>query len=448
MPSFRPLAWSAAVSSIPVSSIAVQTALLMLALSAGCASPPDGRLDAGPRADAGEGSDAGGALDGGEDGSTGADPDGGGAETDAGAAEPDVGVEASDAGVTGRDAGGRDAGPPPPPTDRWPGTDALLRPSRPMPCADPAVVSEEDAGRVYYVYCTGMGHIWSTSDWVTFRDVEPDTTFDLTGMSANGRRRGAWWAPGVIYSRALGRYVMWVSVPDAGATDGASGWTARSLAVLIAPSPTGPWRFRGLAIDAAANQMFIDPFLFIDAGGARYVYWKQYGGGVSSSIMGARVDAAWTGIVSGSRMEVMDGYGGPGSWEDNVRENPAVWRDGSGRHHMIFSGGHWRDDSYGTAHAISTCGPLCPRSTSGGWHMRDSGDRGIVQVVRAFANRDFSFGGPGGAVFMNDDARDIIYAAAAHSRSGDHTRYLMRDRVSWQNGAPFVDRAGHEPVGY
>jgi hypothetical protein len=317
-----------------------------------------------------------------------------------------------------------------------------------MPCADPAVVSEDDARRVYYVFCTGMSHVWTTSNWVDFHDVRSSTTFDLGGMSANGRHIGSWWAPGVIYTPALHRYVMWVSVPDASATDGANGWTARSLAVLTAASPTGPWTFRGLAADAGANEMFIDPFPFVDADGGRYVYWKQYGGSLSSSIMGARVDAAWTGIAPGSRMEVMNGYGGTGTWEDNVRENPAVWRDGSGNHHLIFSGGHWRDDTYATGHALSTCGALCPSSRSGGWHMVSSRDRGVLQVVSALHHPDFTRGGPGGAVFMNDRATDIVYAAAAHSRSGDTTRFLMRDHVSWQHGAPFVDTSGHQPVGY
>ncbi len=412
--------------------------IVSLALALGCAGP----TSATPRIDAA------------------AQTDGAAPASDAGRAPRDADVHetdaspAQDAGAhdAGHDASthdaGHDAGLPPPPTDMWPGTHALLRPSSPMPCADPAVVSEDDARSVYYVFCTGMTHVWTTSDWVEFHDVRASTSFVLTGMSSNGAHMGSWWAPGVIYAPALRRYVMWVSVPDASAIDGANGWTARSLAVLIAPSPAGPWTFHGLAADAGADQMFIDPFPFVDADGGRYVYWKQYGGSLSSSIMGARVDAAWTGIVAGSRMEVMNGYGGTGTWEDNVRENPAVWRDGSGRHHLIFSGGHWRDDTYATGHAISTCGPLCPSSTSGGWHMVDSGDRGILQVVRAFHHPDFTHGGPGGAVFMNDRATDIVYAAAAHSRTGDTTRFLMRDHVSWQHGAPFVDTSGHEPVGY
>lgn len=336
----------------------------------------------------------------------------------------------------------KDSAPPPKPTT------ALLRPSSPLPCADPAVVSENGAGKVFYVYCTGMSHVWKTSDWFTFSDVRSSVTFNLGGMSANGKEIGSWWAPGVVYSPALKKYVMYVSVPDSQGTKGSDGWDTRSLAVLFAPAPDGPWNYDSLAIDAKVGEHFIDPFLFIDSDGLRFVYWKQYGGGVSSSIMGARVDATWTNLVAGTSMEVMNGYGGPGTWEDNVRENPAVFRDSGGKYHMIFSGGHWADDTYATAHAISSCGPLCPASSSGGWHMADSGDRGILQVVRSKGNPKFANGGPGGAVFIEDDNKRIIYAAAAKSASGDKTRYLMLDAVEWAKNAPFVDTAGHEPLGY
>ncbi len=336
----------------------------------------------------------------------------------------------------------KDTAPPPP-------TTALLRPDKPMPCADPAVVSENDASKVFYVFCTSMSHVWKTTDWVNFVDVRSSVTFTLTGMSDNGKSIGSWWAPGLVYSKALDEYVMWVSVPDAqGTNTPGDGWDTRSLAVFTAKSPDGTWVYRGLGIDAAKDEHFIDPFLFIDSDGGRYVYWKQYGGGVSSSIMGARVDADWRGRVAGTTMEVMNGYGGPGTWEDNVRENPAVVRDAEGRYHMLFSGGHWADNSYATAHALSSCGPLCPPATSGGWHMVDSGDRGILQTVRSIGNAKFAHGGPGGAVFIDDSATRILYAAAAKSASGDKTRYLMLDAVKWKNRAPYVDTAGHEPLGF
>ena len=364
---------------------------------------------------------------------------------DAGAADagvPDAGM--GDAGIA--DAGIADAGIPDAGITQP--TTALLRPANPMPCADPAVVSENGAGQVFYVFCTSMSHVWKTTNWVSFTDVRASVTFDLTGMSANGRQLGSWWAQGIVYAPALSRYVMWVSVPDAQATNN-SGWDTRSLAVLTASSPLGPWAFRSLAIDGAVGQQFIDPFLFIDHDGGRYVYWKQYGGGVTSSIVGARVDASWTQVVAGTQLVIMNGYGGAGTWEDNVRENPAVsWDPVAQRHHLIFSGGHWFNDTYATGHAISSCGPLCPSTQTGGWHMRDSGDRNILQVVRSLGNPNFANGGPGGAVFLDDSAQDIIYAAAAKSANGVTTRYLMRDRVRWQNLSPFVDTAGHEPLGY
>lgn len=336
----------------------------------------------------------------------------------------------------------KDASPPAP-------TTALLRPDKPMPCADPAVVSEKGASKVFYVYCTSMSHVWKTSDWVSFTDVRSSVGFTLAGMADNGKMIGSWWAPGLVYSKALDQYVMWVSVPDAqGTNTPGDGWDTRSLAVLTSAAPDGPWTFRGLAVDAKVGEHFIDPFLFIDSDGLGYAYWKQYGGGVSSSIMGARLDAKLGGLVAGTSIEVMNGFGGAGTWEDNVRENPAVVRDSGGRYHMLFSGGHWFNDTYATAHALSSCGPLCPASTSGGWHMADSGDRGVLQVVRSVGNASFANGGPGGAVFLDDAADRIVYAAAAKSASGDKTRYLMLDAIEWQSRAPFVDTKGHEPHGY
>jgi hypothetical protein len=372
--------------------------------------------------------DAGGSVDADD-----AAPDDVGSD-DAGA----IDAPATDSAVA--DAAIKDSGPPAP-------TTALLRPDKPMPCADPAVVSENGASKVFYVYCTSMSHVWKTSDWISFSDVRSSVTFNLAGLSANGKEIGSWWAPGIVYSPALKKYVMWVSVPDADGTKGADGWDTRSLAVLTATSADGPWDYQALAIDAKSGEHFIDPYLFIDSDGLRYAYWKQYGGSVSSSIMGARIDAAWTGRVAGTTMEVMNGYGGMGTWEDNVRENPAVVRDAGGRYHMIFSGGHWFNDTYATGHALSSCGPLCPSSSTGGWHMVDSGDRGILQVVRSIGNPKFANGGPGGAVFVDDSAKQIVYAAAAKG-AGDKTRYLMLDDVKWAKNAPFVDTAGHEPHGF
>lgn len=347
-----------------------------------------------------------------------------------------------DAGVDVRTVADTGVAPPTP-------TSALLLDGRnPMPCADPTVFSARNNNAVYFVYCTSMAHVWRTSDWVSFSDERRVTDFDLTGMSANGREIGSWWAPGVIFVPELDRYVMWVSVPAASATRTMDGWNARAMAVLTATTPTGPWVFREMAQTAGVGEHYIDPYLFRDSDGGRYVYWKQYGGGLSSSIMGARVSADWRSIVAGTRVEIMNGYGGAGTWEDNVRENPAVVRDpGTNRYHMLFSGGHWDDGTYATGHALSTCGPLCVTDPNG-YRIVSSGDRGILQVVRAFGDADFAHGGPGGAEFQDGAARFIVYAAAARSARGDRTRFLMRDRVEWRNNAPFVDTAGHRPLGF
>lgn len=341
----------------------------------------------------------------------------------------------------------RDVAPPRDVVMAPPMTGLLLDGASPMPCADPALFSATNSDVTYYAYCTGMSHVWATSDWARFDDRRAATRFDLTGLHANARAMGSWWAPGIVYAPDMNRYVMWVSVPDVRATHTeAGGWNTRSLAVLTAATPTGPWVYRNLGLAAtAAGQHFIDPFLFRDHDGRRYVFFKRYGGGVSSSIMGAALDATWQHIVAGSQVEIMNGYGGAGSWELNVRENPAVDYDpATGHHHMLFSGAHWADDSYATGHAVSACGPLCVRAGSG-WRIVASGDRGVTQVVQARGDSRFTRGGPGGAEFQDDRARFIVYAAAARSARGDSARYLVRQAIRWRNDAPYVDTAGHRP---
>ena len=324
----------------------------------------------------------------------------------------------------------------------------LLNDGQPMPCADPTVVSVRNEGEDFYVFCTGMLRIWHTTDWETFEDVRPTTTFPLTGLGTQAQAINWWWAPSVIYDAGSGSYVMWVSIPSEASTGTAGGTNARSLGVFTADVPTGPWSYEGDAITGAAMQMYIDPFLFRDHDGKHYVFWKHYGPGIGSLIAAAEVSADWH-AITGSQVTIMNGYGGTGTWEDNVRENPALYFDpAAARHHLIFSGGHWNDQSYATGHALSACGPLCVDADSGGWRMVESGDRGILQVVRTADLDVFGAGGAGGAEFLGARASYLLYAAAAPFGSNPPTRYLMLDPLSWANGAPFVDTDGHHPTGY
>lgn len=320
----------------------------------------------------------------------------------------------------------------------------MLSGANPLPCADPTVVSEKNKEASWYVYCTGIKHVYQTANWKEFTDVRSSVQFQLAGMAEVSSHVGAWWAPSVTYDRAHDHYVMWVSVLD----PSSGGGDARSLAVLTAPSPLGPWNFRHIEKNAAKGQMFIDPSLFRNHNGDAYLFWKQYGGGLPSRLMGARLDGKGLNIVSGSARPILDGFGGSGSWEANCRENPAVWEDKAhGTWHMLFSGNSWRDGAYATGHAVSSCGPLCT-SGGGNWHPKSSGNRGVDQVVQAKNLNAFDNGGPGGAEWLGSSGKFIVYAAAARSKEGDKTRYLFRERVRWANGAPYVNSAKHNPKGF
>lgn len=308
----------------------------------------------------------------------------------------------------------------------------------PLACADPTVVREHGT-QTDYVYCTGMSHVWKTSDWKSFSDVRKQVSFDASSLEG----AGSWWAPTIIYDPGHQHYVMWVSVPTDAAKD------TRGLAVFTASSLDGTWHFVDWGNPAGTKgEMIIDPMLFRDHDGETYLYWKRYGGPLTSRIMGARLDAKLEHIVASTRTEIMNGYGGSGTWEDNVRENPAVWRDPkSGHYHMLFSGAHWFDGTYATGHAVSTCGPLC------NWHVTTTGDNGIPQVVQAKNDPNFTNGGPGGAVWV-EGGTAIVFAAAFLSNDKNASpharaeRYLMREKLSWSNGVPYVDTPKHHPHGY
>jgi hypothetical protein len=314
----------------------------------------------------------------------------------------------------------------------------LMSGSAPLACADPTAFSTDGLESTWFVFCTGMSHVWVTSDWTTFDNQRAELQFDFADMPAASQVVANWWAPTVIFDPIQARYVMWVSV-----IDGQQSWLSmtRSLATFSAPAPLGPWHFEGYG-DAVTKdgQAIIDPMIFHDAFEGDYLYWKQYGPGLGSSIMGAQLDDSLTHIVDGTKTVLLPGYGGT-SWELNVRENPAVWQDVlGGAWHMLYSGAHWRNDTYATGHAISYCGPLCVLPGIG-WSVLPSTDRGVAQVVQAKGNPDFAFGGPGGAVWLGSGGDWILYAAALH----DHTRSLFLDQVQWDGDAPYVDRPGHQP---
>ncbi len=313
---------------------------------------------------------------------------------------------------------------------------------KPLECADPTVFTAHGTS-THYVYCTGMARVWKTSDWKSFQDERSSVSFSAGSLAAPA----TWWAPSIVYDADHARYVMWVSVPSPNKT-----WKdTRSLAVFASSTPIGPWSLLDLGNDASAEgEMIIDPMIFRDHDGEHYIYYKRYGGPLTSRIMGAHLDATLTHIV-GTRVEIMNGYGGKG-WEDNVRENPAVWRNPkSGHYHMLFSGAHYFNDTYATGHAISTCGPLC--TSTNGWHISTTGENGIAQVVKSNDDKNFANGGPGGAEWT-DNGASIVFAAAYLSSDTTKTaherglRYLMREKLAWSNGVPYVDTPKHHPHGF
>ncbi|HEY1960182.1 MAG TPA: family 43 glycosylhydrolase [Polyangiaceae bacterium] len=319
----------------------------------------------------------------------------------------------------------------------------LMNAGKPMPCADPAPISTANDEKTWFVYCTGMNHVWKTSDWTSFSDAASSLVFHFGSLNALGRNTNTWWAPSILYLPSKKTYALWVSVEDGNqASD-----DRRSLAVFSGPSPTGPWTFERYGKRAAANgEHHIDPGLVTGSGGAHWLYWKSYGGTAQSAINGAALggDAL---AIAGEPVKLFDGYDMNG-WEQHVRENPSVWENPqTGVWHMLYSGAAWADSTYATGHAFSTCGALC--RSAGGWRIASAEDRGVAQVMQAKNDATFAHGGPGGAAWLGSSGNWIVFAAAARSKQGDKTRYLFRQHLTWgANHSPYVNTAKHIPSGF
>ncbi|HLS15623.1 MAG TPA: family 43 glycosylhydrolase [Beutenbergiaceae bacterium] len=154
--------------------------------------------------------------------------------------------------------------------------------------ADPVVLRGKDG--YWYLYATsdplteapsefGLMHIARSADFTEWEylgevfdeDTRPDWATD-TSM---------FWAPDVRY--VGGEYVMYYTVTDTVADPGE--WNY-AIGAATAPTPVGPWTDSGAAVVEPRSDgdggyyNTIDPALFSDDDGTRYLYFGGYDGGI------------------------------------------------------------------------------------------------------------------------------------------------------------------------
>ncbi|HEV8299004.1 MAG TPA: glycoside hydrolase family 43 protein [Acidimicrobiales bacterium] len=224
--------------------------------------------------------------------------------------------------------------------------------------ADPAIIRADR----FYAYGTSTRAPGTRTTWkVPVRSsIDLDLWTDLGDALA---QPGAWtdrttpfWAPAV--ARIDDRFVLYYSARTAGSnrnfcigratsTSPAGPFVDESAEPLVCPSGTGEYEA-------------IDPMVFRDVDGTRYLYWKT----TASS-----VTRLWTAQLQydglALAMSPRSILSATEPWEAGIVENPEMVGV-DGRYWLLYAAGYWRGDDYSTG--VARCdGPAGPCRKVGVW---------------------------------------------------------------------------------
>lgn len=206
--------------------------------------------------------------------------------------------------------------------------------------ADPTIFY--DSG-VYYLY--GTGKVNEGFQVFTSRDLKHwKVPADLPGGLALHKKDvfgdGSFWAPQVFKS---GRTYYMAYAAD------------EHIAIAQAPSPLGPFTQKTKA-PLETGTKAIDPFVFTDRDGSRYLYFVRLEKG--NRIYMARLSDDLTHIESGSIRSCLNAVDHPQRWENlahktwTVTEGPTVIRH-KGLYYLFYSGNGFRSIWYAVGYAVS-----------------------------------------------------------------------------------------------
>jgi hypothetical protein len=284
---------------------------------------------------------------------------------------------------------------------------------------DPGVLR---VGGRYFAYTTnrtgvfgGLLHVpvLRSGDLVNWTD-EGDAFPDLPSWVEPGRT----WAPAVM--RDGDANVLFYA-----AEERRTGY--QCIGKARATSPTGPFRDtrRGPIICQRGLGGSIDPYVFRDRDGTRYLLWKNDGNccGHQVSLWSQRLREDERLAGRPHRLLSYDR-----SWERPLIENPAMVRspDRNGEYRLFYAANWWESSSYATGFARCS-GPLGPCrkvTTTGPWH----------------GTTDYALG-PGGASFFTDTGGRIWMAEHGWSNPPGDIGYTNGGRRSlYVEKVDFSDR--------
>jgi beta-xylosidase len=285
---------------------------------------------------------------------------------------------------------------------------------------DPDVLQ---VGDVYYAYATNANGIniqaARSADLVHW-EVLGDALPELPAWAVQSSEPV--WAP-EVFSPSEGQFVMYFTARFAIGFDG-----TQCIGAATGEDPVGP--FISSNPDPFICQTdqggSIDPSMFVDSDGKRYVLWKNDGN--------SRGGRTWLYIqpVSADGLTLQ---GKPRRlltadqrWEGILVEAPALWKH-NGRYYLFYSANAYNDRRYATGYALADdiFGPY-------------------VKAKEPLIATDLAAGlvGPGGqdVVTGPHGGTWIVF----HGWAPDGYRRLYLVPLDWQNGMPTLGLNGRDPL--
>ena len=233
----------------------------------------------------------------------------------------------------------------------------------------PVLAFGHDFPDPYVLVVAGVSYAYSTN--VAGVNVPVMTSTNLTSWTAPSEALpalphwasgGRTWAPTVL-ARG-GAYVLYYTV-----TQASTGAQCVSVATA-ATRPTGPFSdtSSGPLVCQLDRGGSIDPYVFTDAQGSSYLFWKSDDNafGHPTSLWGRPLAAGGTGFAP--RSSAVRLLTQTAAWQAPAMEGPAMVK--SGKTYFLFYGAN-RWDSSSSAIGYATCskplGPCVDQSTSGPW---------------------------------------------------------------------------------
>lgn len=291
-------------------------------------------------------------------------------------------------------------------------------------CPDPTIIDDRARTGYFYAYSTQNGTSGDASCKYLPIYKSDDLVHWMLVADGFGEGRPQWvedsriWAPDINY--VDGHYVLYYAL---GVWDNSK---LSSSGVAVSDSPTGPFEDRGevVSFQTVGVGNAIDPMLFIDDDGRKYLYFGSFGD----------LSGIWCVELSDDGLSLKEGAVPVQLGATNMEGTYVIKRNGY--YFMFNSKGSCCSGASSTYHVVvsRSTSPLGPFVGPDGTSLMDRNYSNTILSSR----EDKTFVGPGhDAQIITDDSGQDWMAYHAFWRGNNYNgRCMNLDKIVWKDGWP------------